>query len=104
MKDMLRSLSAGLLLAGIASGHVYAQCSAAPTAYSTTCNELQNYLNSFQTTLNSQWNGQKSPVLFSGEMLAADGNRGLTTLLNPQTFNTVLMELNGYALVGNQAI
>ena len=104
MKSMLRTLFLCLTLIGFSTDHAAAQCSAAPATYSGTCAELQNYLNSFQATLNTQWSGQKSAVNFSGEMLAADANRGLTALLDPRTFNAVLMELNGYAEVGTQAI
>jgi len=103
-ESMLRNLFLCLLLIGFSVGHAAAQCSAAPSTYSTTCTELQNYLNSFQSTLNSQWNGQKSAVDFSGELLNADANRGLTAILAPQAFSEVLVELNGYAEVGTQAV
>jgi len=68
------------------------------------CSELQGYLDSFNSTLTTQWNGQKSDVAFSAELLSANNNMGLGYLLDPATFTAVIVELNADAQLGVQAV
>lgn len=84
--------------------HVLAQCSQAPATLTTTCNELQSYLTSFQSALSSQWNGQKTGVTFGTELLSANDSYGLSTLLAPSALNSVIVELNAFSALGVQEV
>lgn len=101
---MRRTFFFCILLTGLVAGHAGAQCSSAPSTYSTICNELQNYLTTFQTTLSTQWHGDKSPVAFGGELTSADCNQGLAVLTSPNTIHAVNTQLDGFARVGVQSV
>ena len=93
------------ILAGLIFGsYAAAQCTSVPAAYTTTCNGLQSYLASFNSTLASQWNGAKSPVAFGAELTAADANRGLQTIISPNAINSVQLQLSGLVRVGVQSV
>jgi hypothetical protein len=101
---MLRSGQLCVMVGLAFSTTAAAQCSSAPATFTSTCTQLQGYLDSFNSTLNSQWNGAKSPVAFGAELTAADSNRGLQTLISPTTINSVQLQLNGLTSVGVQSV
>lgn len=101
---MKRSFCFCLLFIWFNSGTGAAQCSTAPSTFSATCSQLQSILDSFNTTVNSQWNGAKSPVAFGTDLTAANANRGLQTLLASSTLGGVQLQLDGLAKVGLQAV
>lgn len=101
---MLRSGQFSVMVGLVFSASAAAQCSSAPAAFTTTCTQLQGYLDSFNSTLSSQWNGAKSPVAFGAELTAADANRGLQTLISPTAINSVQLQLNGLVSVGVQSV
>jgi uncharacterized protein (TIGR03437 family) len=101
---ILRNFFLCLLFSGLFVSHAGAQCSAAPSTYSATCNELQGHLTSFQGILTSQWNKTKAPAAFSAELTSADCNQGLAVLLSPRTINSVQTQLDGFARVGVQSV
>src|ERR1700730_1293658 len=47
-----------------------------PQTYLDLYNSLNNYLGSFNTTLNGLWHGTKYPVAFTGTLTVADANSG----------------------------
>ena len=81
-----------------------APCSTAPSAFAVMCSELEGDVSSFDTTVSSQWNGTPSPVAFGAELVTADCNRGLATLLAPATLAGVKSQLDALALVGVQSV
>jgi uncharacterized protein (TIGR03437 family) len=101
---MYRNLGFCFLLMCLQAGQAAAQCSSAPASLSATCNLLQGDLDSFNTTVTAGWNGVKTPVAFGTEVTTADCNRGPATLLAPDTFAQVLIQLNAFALVGVQSV
>jgi len=101
---MLRRVGVCLVVTGLAANRAAAQCSSIPAQFNTTCSELQGYLDTFGNTIASQWNGAKSPVAFGGELTTADANRGLQTLLSPNTLTGVGVQLNGLANAGVQSV
>ncbi|HYL74060.1 MAG TPA: IPT/TIG domain-containing protein [Bryobacteraceae bacterium] len=101
---MRRILSFCSLCLGLSAAPATAQCSSAPASFTTACTQLQGYLNSFDATINAQWNGSKSPVAFGAELTSADCNRGLQTLISPATINSVQLQLDGLASLGLQSV
>lgn len=65
--------------------------------------EIQGDLNNFESTLLKQYDGSKSPVAFSGELLYSDGNRG-TQLLGPNARAGYMRELNALKALGLKAV
>jgi hypothetical protein len=87
-----------------AASRAGAQCSPAPAAFSEACTEMQSYINAFNTTISSQWNGTKAPVAFGTELLAADDNIGLSGLLAPNALTKVQTELDAFDRLGVQFV
>ena len=52
-----------------------------PTSFQDLYSSLNNYLDSFNTTLNSQWNGVKYPVLFTANLWDASAEGGPQQML-----------------------
>ena len=77
-----------------------AQCSSAPASFSSLCTQLQSELDSFNATLNAQWNGVKPNLAFSSDLTTADANRGIQTLLAPTTLTGVQNQLDAFASLG----
>lgn len=100
MRTGSRSVVLSLVFCAVAA----AQCTSVPTTFSATCSQLQGYLDSFNSTIASQWNGSRPPVAFGAELTAADANRGLQTLLAPNTINSVELQLNGLVNLGVQSV
>ena len=101
---MRRSQLPGVMLGLLFAASAGAQCSSNPAAYSATCTQLQGYLDTFNSTISSQWNGSKPPVAFGAELTAAEANRGLQALIAPNAINSVQLQLNGLASVGVQSV
>lgn len=96
------------LLAGLASaGHAAAAptltAQAVPPSYADLYAALSSRLASFETTVATRWNGTRSNVAFSAELLTANANRG-TALLNASAYSGVQLELSRYAAMGLKAV
>ncbi len=74
-----------------------------PAVFQDLYTELDNYLTSFNATLNSSWNGSKYPVLYTANSLVANGNAG-PQVVNPLDFKEVQLELQGFKAMGYQAV
>ena len=104
-----RSLHLKLLTLFVAAclfcGLLVAQSSAPiPPGYQDLYNELSGYLQSFQTTLNSNWNGGKSfPVAFAAQLPGANANVG-PSVSDPANYSSVLMQVDSLKAMGVKAI
>jgi len=76
---MRRILIGCLLTAGLGLGQ-------APTDFQDLYSSLQQKLGTFDASILSQWNGKKSDVDFSAELLSANCNRGLQLLGSRQGY------------------
>lgn len=65
---------------------------------------MQSYLNSFNATLNSQWDGTRPPVAFGTELLSANDNISLKGILAANALTKVETELNALAKLGVQEV
>jgi fibronectin type 3 domain-containing protein len=74
-----------------------------PPSYQDLYTSLDNYLNSFNTTLNGIWNGSKYPVLYSAELTSADANTG-PKLISPGYFTGVQLQIQALQAMGVKAI
>jgi fibronectin type 3 domain-containing protein len=74
-----------------------------PTTFQALYSSLDNYLASFNTTLNSQWNGVKYPVLFTANLYNANANSG-PQIVNSGSVTTVLAQLQELKAMGVQAV
>jgi hypothetical protein len=79
-------------------------CAGVSAEYASTCKELQSYLDQFNATIDAQWKGDKPPVAFGAELLAANDNRGLQAMLNPNTLRGVEQELDGLGRIGVKSV
>ena len=94
-----------LIVMALFTCHASGQSPSVPAAYSGIYSELQGYLNGFDATVSSQWNGAKSPVAFGGALTSADCNRGLQSLLLPTTLTSgVQVQLNGLVNAGVRSV
>ncbi len=66
-------------------------------------NTLNSDLTAFNTTLNSVWNGTKSPVLFTGTLTDADANAG-PQLVNTGYFTGVQIQIQEMKAMGVKAV
>jgi fibronectin type 3 domain-containing protein len=64
---------------------------------------LDNYLVSFNTTLNSKWNGVKYPVLFTANLYNANANAG-PQMINSGSVSAILAQLQELKAMGVQAV
>ena len=103
-KSVIQRGYLGLMLCLVFRISAAAQCASAPSTFTATCAQLQGYLDTFNSTVNTQWNGSKPPVAFGAELTAADANRGLQTLISPTTINSVNLQLDGLVNVGVQSV
>jgi hypothetical protein len=101
---MTRS-SLWLVMTLFASGSAFAQCDSAPGEFTQTCGQLQHYVDKLESTVTSHWDGKRTPVSFSTELLSANDNRGPQVLLNPTTLEGARREMDAIASkLGVQAI
>jgi chitodextrinase len=74
-----------------------------PASFQALYTSLDNYLVSFNTTLNAQWNGVKSPVLFTANLYNANANSG-PQIVNSGPVASVLAQLQELKAMGVQAV
>jgi len=74
-----------------------------PAAFQDLYTSLDTQLNSFNTTLNSRWNGVKYPVIFSAGLWNANANTG-PQMLNPGFLAGVQAELQELKAMGVQGV
>ena len=80
-----------------------AQAPAVPAQYSDLYASLNDYISSFEKSVDSQWNGSKSGVLFSAEVLSVNANSGLQ-LLKGTTRQNYPIELDRLKAAGAQSV
>lgn len=79
------------------------QSASVPANFRETYASLEAKIDGFNRTVSAQWNGQKSPVVWSTELLIANCNRGLK-LLRPQAHQNILLELDRLQGLGVKAV
>ena len=75
-----------------------------PPAFQDVYTNLNNYLVSFNSTLNSQWNGVKYPVLFTANLYDADANGGPQVVANNNCLTDVEVQLQELKAMGVQGV
>src|SRR5579871_4395475 len=100
LRNTLHSLK---LISILALGAVcgFAQNASVPSNYQSVYTELQNDISSFNATVMSQWNGSKGNTLWSGELLAANANSGLSLLKGS---SGPIIELNALQALGAKSV
>jgi uncharacterized protein (TIGR03437 family) len=83
-----------------ATNRAAAQCESAPSAFATTCSQMQSGLSSYNTTLTGQWHGSKSSTLFGTELLSSNDNLGLKGILASNAMEKVNTELDALSKLG----
>jgi len=102
---MLRNFYRCVVMALLAGAPAFAQCSSVPAKFAETCAQVQRYLSLFETTVDSQWDGKRTPVAFSTELRSANDNRGLRALLRPGIMQGVRREMDALSSrIGVQAV
>ncbi|HXM42287.1 MAG TPA: hypothetical protein VN924_13625 [Bryobacteraceae bacterium] len=96
-------LSAILILAGKSPCRASTPPPPVPTAFQDLYTSLDSSLSSFNTTLNSQWNGVKSPVLFSAQLWNANANAG-PQLVNANSIAAIQAQLQELKAMGVKAV
>jgi len=94
-----RATAIVLLAALVALG----QSASVPANFTELYASLEQKIDAFDRTVSSQWSGQKSPVVWSTELLIANCNRGLS-LLRPQAHRSILRELDRLQGLGVNAV
>ena len=75
-----------------------------PKSFQDLYTSLNNYLDSFNTTLNSQWNGVKYPVLFTANLWDANAEGGPQQMLGTGALATIQAQLQELKAMGVQAV
>jgi fibronectin type 3 domain-containing protein len=75
-----------------------------PAVFQNTYTQLNNYLVSFNTTLNSQWNGVKYPVLFTANLYDADANGGPQMVSGTNCLTDIQVQLQELKAMGVQGV
>src|ERR1022692_2847163 len=75
-----------------------------PKSFQDLYTSLNNYLDSFNTTLNSQWNGVKYPVLFTANLWDASAEGGPQQMLGTGALATIQAQLQELKAMGVQAV
>lgn len=87
------------------TGNAFSQCVSVPAEFNQTCGQLQRYVDKLDKAVTSAWDGKRTAVSFSTDLLSANDNRGLQGLLNPRTMDGVRREMDAIAKrLGVQAI
>lgn len=84
-------------------GSLYGQTPSVPTEYQDLYSALGVSISSFESTINSSWDGSTYPVAFSAELKSAHSNQG-SRLLAPNYYTGVLLELDSLKALGVKAI
>jgi hypothetical protein len=74
-----------------------------PAEYADLYSTLAARLKAADASVTSRWNGQKSDVIFSAELLAANGNIG-EPLLRPETWQAILVNLDALQALGVRGV
>jgi|SRR5579871_185607 len=74
-----------------------------PASFQDLYTQEQNYLNGFNATLNSKWNGSTYPVLYAGNLSSANANAG-PRILGANYLLGVQFELQGLKAMGFNAV
>lgn len=98
-RKLWRSTAIVLLAQVLALG----QSASVPANFRETYASLEGKVDGFDRTVSSHWNGQKSPVVWSTELLIANCNRGLN-LLRPQAHQNIVLELDRLQGLGVKAV
>ena len=77
---------------------------AVPTSFQNLYTELDSDLTSFDTALNSKWNGTKYPVIFTANLWNASANTGPQMLGSDYYVNSVAPQLQQLKAMGVQAV
>ena len=80
-----------------------AQAQTIPPVFQDLFTTLDNDLSSFNTTLNTQWNGVKYPVIFSPQLWNANSNEG-PSLLNASALTVIQVQIQELKAMGVQGI
>jgi uncharacterized protein (TIGR03437 family) len=64
---------------------------------------LQNKISNFDAKVTNQWNGATPPIIFSGELVTANANRG-GALLSTATYEGVRIELSALQSIGVKGV
>jgi hypothetical protein len=86
-----------------AEGLAFSQPAAVPANYRDLYSSLEQSVDTFDRAVSAQSAGQKSPVVWSAELLTANCNRG-RALLNPGTPELIRRELDGLQSLGVKAV
>ena len=97
-------LLAILTLSGSFPARMHAQAPPVPSSFQSLYTELDGDLVSFNTTLNSQWNGAKYPVLFTANLWNASANTGPQMLGSTYFAYSVAPQLQALKAMGVQAV
>lgn len=87
----------------LASAAASAPVAPVPGEYRTVYAELEEQLGRFDKLVQSRWDGSKAPVVFSGELLAANGHLG-PQLLRPGHFEATLLSVDRLQALGVRAV
>jgi chitodextrinase len=74
-----------------------------PAEFQDLYSELYSYITDFRQTIDQSWDGTRSPVAFSANLLAANSSGG-TDLLAPGAIDQVRQELDGLKGLGVKAV
>lgn len=75
----------------------------APLEYADLYTFLESKLQAAEGYIASRWNGEKYPVIFSAELLAANSNQG-EYVLREQAWPTILFNLDRMQMLGIRAV
>ena len=102
-KRRIRVPWAPLLLGLLIGSAVPSLGQAVPAEFSALYSSLEQELDRFAETVDSQWDGTTHPVTFSAELLTAHASQG-PTLIDGFTYPFILMELDQLRALGVQAV
>ncbi|MDR7547717.1 MAG: hypothetical protein QN149_10620, partial [Armatimonadota bacterium] len=100
MRHFLSMMTAVCVLALAAP--IFGAPTSVPRQYVGIYDELQGQLARFEAALRARWDGTRAPVLFSGELLAANGHVG-EALIRPGREQRVETSLDAFQTLGLQA-
>lgn len=85
------------------AGKLYGQTATVPPTYQDLYSALDADLSSFESTVNSSWNGSTYPAVYSVELTSAHSNQR-SQLFSPNYYNAVLTELDSLKALGVKAV
>jgi len=100
MVQRLSSLTIGVCVLALAAP--ISGAAPPPPGYAAIYDELEGRLRRFDTALRARWDGATAPVLFGGELLAANGHLG-EALIRPGRVQAIEASLDAFRTLGLQA-